>query len=408
MLRNDRLNLLPRGSILAFCETEEVKNVLTEVFSDTVMSRVEAAAAIIGTPDEKKLSKRLQNDGVPMCLIVEVSGGSAPEILQRLSEFAPYCGPDTVVIVIGHHNDVHLYRSLISEGVADYLVTPMSAGQILRTLALRLSTRSESQAGEIIAVVGARGGSGATTIAVNIAWQLANKRNHRTCLVDLDLPFGGVAAALDCKPDPEFSSLLYTPSLIKDVDILNRMLIEKTSNLSVLCAAPDLSLSRNAGNEEGIAHLIALLRSEFAYTVLDLPLHWSPAIEDLLVQAKYLVLVTTPTFSGIPPAQTLLGHLAKIRAESPLVVLNQTQSHNKADWSDEEVGRALATSNIFTINADAAFPESVAHGKPLSQFAPSHDAAKKLDLLIATLFGENNEKRPSRMKSLFSFLDRSK
>lgn len=408
MLRSDRLNLLPRGSILAFCETEEVKNVLLEVFSDPVMSRVEAAAAIVGTPDDKKLLKRLQNDGVPMCLIVEVSGSSAPEILQRLAEFAPYCGPETVVIVVGHHNDVHLYRSLISEGVADYLVAPMAVGQILRTLSLRLSPRSESQAGDIIAVVGARGGSGATTVAVNIAWQLANKRNHRTCLVDLDLPFGGVAAALDCKPDPEISSLLYTPSLITDVDVLNSMLIEKTPNLSVLCAAPDLSVSRNARNEEGMEHLIGLLRSEFAYTVLDLPLHWTPAIEDLLVQAKYLVLVTTPTFSGIPPTQTLLGHLAKIRAESPLVVLNHTHPNNKADWSDEEVSRALATSNIVTINTDKAFPESVAHGKPLSQFAPSHEASKKLDRLIAQLLGEQSEKRTSRIKSLFSFLDRGK
>ncbi len=393
IVRTDKPALLPRVSILAFCETEPVMHAINAAFAHPSMARAQTSVLPARTVDVGGVGKTVMASGLPGAVIIEVSEqADQPEILRQLTKFAAYCDQDTVVLVIGHNNDIGLYRALINEGVADYLVTPVTSDQIVQVLSSRLTRKDATdKANKVIAVVSARGGAGTTTIASNLAWLLAQERAENTCLVDLDLPFGGLATALDCQPDPELSALLYTPELITDPETLHRMLIHKTSNLSVLCATPSLEAAGKRRNDAGTAHLIKLLRTEFSCTVLDVPLHWNAVIENLLVKANHVVLVTTPDFTGLPPAQTLLRYLGQLRDDTQ-VLFNQSRPRDKDTWKLDDARTALNVQQAFQIAADSAFPDSVAQGRVLCDLSPSHAAAQELRRLIDALFGTHENK----------------
>ncbi len=366
---------------------------INAAFAHPSMARAQTSVLPARAVDVGGVGKNVMASGLPGAVIIEVGEqADQPEILRQLTKFASYCDQDTVVLVIGHNNDIGLYRALIHEGVADYLVAPVTSDQILQVLANRLTRKDAAErASKVIAVVSARGGAGSTTIAANLAWMLAHERDTNTCLVDLDLPFGGLANALDCQPDPELSALLYTPELITDPETLHRMLVHKTSNLSVLCATPSLEAAGKRRNDAGTAHLIKLLRSEYACTVLDVPLQWNAVIENILVKSNHVVLVTTPDFTGLPPAQTLLRYLGQLRDDTQ-VILNQGRPRDKDNWKPDDAKTALNVPHLFQIAADSAFPDSVAQGRPLCDLNPSHAAVQELRRLLDVLSGTHEEK----------------
>lgn len=398
---------LPRVSILAFCETEPVMEAITAAFAHPALARARTSIMPARAIDVEGFSKNISAEGVPGALIIEVGEqANQEEIMRRLTKYAAYCDQETVVFVIGHRNDITLYRALLSEGVADYLVAPVSADQIVQALAGRLAREEAAdKTGRTIAVIAARGGAGATTVAANLAWILAEERRQPTCLVDLAGPFGAVATALDCQPDPELSALLYSPELITDAETLQRMLIRKTDRFAVLCATPNLEAAGRRHNDAGMTHLLKLLRAEFAYTVLDVPLHWISVIENILVKANQVVLVTTPDFSGIPPAQTLFRYLLQMRDDT-LVVLNQSRPKSRDNWDIADVLRALNVQQALQIPADDAFPGSVAQGRALCDLSPSRPAARELRRLAAAICGDLQEEQKGWAPALSHMFDR--
>ncbi len=139
----------------------------------------------------------------PRLLIVDISGVADP--LSRVNELANVCEPNTDVIAIGDRNDIVLYRDLKYAGVAEYFFKPLvgdvvtrACNSILNGTTTPLTTRT----GKLVFILGVRGGVGATTIAVNTAWQLAETRQRWVMLLDLDLQNGDSALQLDAVPEP--------------------------------------------------------------------------------------------------------------------------------------------------------------------------------------------------------------
>src|ERR1700756_45966 len=165
---DDHIAPAPRVSVQAFCET------------------VETAAAVQSGGEDRRLGKahlKIQMGGMaaaieayrtaptPNVIILETEGRG--DILTGLDHLATVCDSGTRVVVIGKLNDVTLYRELVRRGVSDYVIAPVGAIDVVRSICNLFSAPEAKAVGRIVAVVGAKGGAGASTIAHNVAWALA-------------------------------------------------------------------------------------------------------------------------------------------------------------------------------------------------------------------------------------------
>ncbi len=187
---DDHIAPAPRVSVQAFCET------------------VETAAAVQLACDDRRLGKahlKIHMGGMaaaieayrtaptPNVIILETEGRG--RILAGLDHLATVCDSGTRVVVIGRVNDVTLYRELVRRGVSDYMIVPVGALDVVRSICGLFSAPEAKAVGRIIAIVGAKGGVGASTIAHNVAWAIARDLALDSVVADLDLAFG--TAGLD-------------------------------------------------------------------------------------------------------------------------------------------------------------------------------------------------------------------
>jgi len=185
----------PRVSVQAFCES------------------VETAASVQAAGEDRRLAKahlKIQMGGMaaaieayrsaptPNVIILETDSRS--DVLAGLDQLATVCDPGTRVIVIGKVNDVTLYRELVRRGVSDYAIAPVEPIDVVRSICNLFSAPEAKAVGRIVAVVGAKGGVGASTIAHNVAWAIARDLALDSVVADLDLAFG--TAGLDYNQDP--------------------------------------------------------------------------------------------------------------------------------------------------------------------------------------------------------------
>jgi pilus assembly protein CpaE len=150
----------------------------------------------------------------PDTLIVDISDVELP--ISKVNELAEVCEPGVAVIAIGNRNEIGLYRDLLHAGVTDYVVKPLSPQLLAKALMSGQIRGGEpspirKKLGALVAFVGARGGVGTTTLAVNTAWHLANRQTRRVALVDLDLQNGDCALALEIKPSSGLREALANP-----------------------------------------------------------------------------------------------------------------------------------------------------------------------------------------------------
>src|SRR5262249_53783263 len=134
----------------------------------------------------------------PESIIVDIGG---PDMAaSRVDDLAKVCEPGVTVIVIGDRNDIGLYRDLVHAGVSEYIVKPATPGLLAKTLfpqtGIAPGNPISRKLGEMVAFVGARGGVGTTSLAVNLARYLANRQKHRILLLDFNLQNGNCALAL--------------------------------------------------------------------------------------------------------------------------------------------------------------------------------------------------------------------
>src|SRR6202043_1844603 len=174
---------------------------------------VETAAAVRSAGEDRRLGKAhltIQMGGVaaaievyrtvptPNVIILEPEGRS--DILAGLDQLATVCDAGTRVVVIGNVNDAAPYRELVRRGVNDYVIGPVDTLGVGRSICSLFSASEAVTVGRIIAVVGAKGGVGSSTVAHNVAWAIARDLALDSVVIDLDLAVG--TAGLDYNKDP--------------------------------------------------------------------------------------------------------------------------------------------------------------------------------------------------------------
>jgi pilus assembly protein CpaE len=238
--------------------------------------------------------KQLAQRSSPRLLIVDVTGSGDP--VAQIRSLAEVCEPGTGVIVIGDSNDIRLYRELRWAGIVDYFFKPLVTTLVTQAASGILTGTVEqhaSRTGRLVIVLGVRGGVGATTIATSAAWYMAEKRQRRVALLDLDLYAGDAALQLDAAPTHALCEALEHPERVDEL-FLERAIIHVTERLSLLSSLENLNSPMVLGEESVLSLLDKLLRA-YRYVFVDLPAEMAYRLPRVLHIPGICLLVSGPS-----------------------------------------------------------------------------------------------------------------
>jgi pilus assembly protein CpaE len=381
----------PRVSIQAFCET------------------VETAAAVQAAGEDRRMAKthvKIQMGGVtaaveayrssptPNVIILE-SDNRPDDILIGLDQLAEVCDAGTRVVVIGRINDVTLYRELTRRGVSDYMIAPVGTIDVVRAICGLYSQPDSKPVGRIIAVVGAKGGVGASTVAHNIAWAIARDLALDSVVADLDLAFG--TAGLDYNQDPPqgIADAVFSPDRI-DTAFVDRLLSKCTEHLSLLAAPATLDRVYDFG-ADAFDSTLDSLRGTIPCVVLDVPHQWTGWTKRLLIGADHILVVAGPDLANLRNAKNMVDLLRAARPNDhrPFYCLNQVGVPKRPEITPADFAKALEDQPLAVIPFDPQmFGTAANNGQMIAEVAASHKSAEMFRELAQVLTGRAEVKRP--------------
>ena len=349
----------------------------------------------------------------PNILMVDLSESGDP--LNDINALAEVCEPGTVVVAIGQVNDVRLYRDLLGSGIHDYLLKPLSAGQIRDALNQAQTVFSSPKSGEgeavkrhiATAVVGTRGGVGASTLATSLAWIFSDDKKLPTALLDLDVHFGTGALALDLEPGRGLTDAIDNPSRIDGL-FIERAMIRANDNLAILSAeAPINSPLMTDGS--AFVQLEEEFRQAFEMTMIDLPRNMLINFPHLLAEVNAVVLATEMTLASARDTIRILAWLKTNAPHAlPIVVANKVQS-GQLEISKADFEASIERKIDFTIPFDG---KAAVNAAKLGQtFVDANRSAKAASVIrqvgerILGASEEEGEEEPSGKKSLLGSFD---
>ncbi len=292
----------------------------------------------------------------PAILIVDLSESGDP--LNDINALAEVCEPGTVVIAIGQVNDVRLYRDLLASGIHDYLLKPLSAQQVHDALnqALAVFTAPKAGDGEAVkrhistAVVGTRGGVGASTLATSLSWLFSEVHMSPTALLDLDVHFGTGALALDLEPGRGLTDAIDNPSRIDGL-FIERAMIRANDNLSILSAEAPINQPLMTDGS-AFVQLEEEFRQAFEMTVIDLPRNMLINFPQLLGDVNLVILTCELTLASARDTIRILSWLkANAGHAHPMIVANKVQP-NMAEISKADFEASIERKIDFSIPYD--------------------------------------------------------
>jgi pilus assembly protein CpaE len=266
----------------------------------------------------------------PAILLVDLSESGDP--LNDINALAEVCEPGTVVIAVGQVNDVRLYRDLLSSGIHDYLLKPLSAQQVHDALNQALAVFMAPKGGDSdsarrhisTAVVGTRGGVGASTLATSLAWLFSEQHKAPTALLDLDVHFGTGALALDLEPGRGLTDAIENPSRI-DPLFIERAMVRANDNLSILSAEAPISQPLMTDGS-AFVQLEDEFRQAFEMTVIDLPRSMLINFPQLMADVNLVLLTCELTLASARDTIRILSWLKTNAAHAhPMIVANKVQ-----------------------------------------------------------------------------------
>ncbi len=297
----------------------------------------------------------------PNILMVDLSESGDP--LNDINALAEVCEPGTVVVAIGQVNDVRLYRDLLASGIHDYLLKPLSPGQVRDALANAQSIFTQPKQHEgggvrkhiSAAIIGTRGGVGASTLATSLSWLFSTDHKLPTALLDLDIHFGTGALALDLEPGRGLTDAIENPSRIDGL-FIERAMIRANDHLSILSAEAPINAPLLTDGSAFI-QLVDEFRQAFEVTVIDLPRNMLINFPHILTDVNVIVIATEMTLAA---ARDSIRLLSWVRQNAPhaqvLVVANKVHQGiseiSKADF-EASIERKINFAVPFDIKSAA-------------------------------------------------------
>jgi pilus assembly protein CpaE len=307
-----------RVPLLAFVADDETEAALRGGFLNTVEGIEIRRGTILHA------IKHLTKEPTPRALVVDIMG--VPRAMDELDNLASVCTPDVKVLVIGEEINVSTYRDLIhAMGVAEYMHKPVTRENVVRLFVPQIAgvtmDASASRGGSVIAVCGARGGVGTTTVAVNLALQLTEATRGHVALLDLHLRQGTTALMLGVIALGGLRIALEQPERA-DALFLDRVCLEINERLRLIAADEPLDATPSP-TPDGVRRVLDLLRRRFNYVVVDLPLPATLAEMQALRTARHLLVVMAPDVASIRNVDRIRQVTKGLGTSHTSIVLNR-------------------------------------------------------------------------------------
>lgn len=395
---------VPRITIHAFCERAETRELIDHAAGDRRLAR-----ATIEVREGGLTAALATYSGQPTpSLVIVESGAPAARLLAELDGLAECCDPGTKVLVIGASNDITLYRELMRRGVSEYLVPPLKSLQLIRAIGELYADPASPFIGRTIAVVGAKGGVGASTIAHNVAHAISERMQANAVLVDLDLPFG--TAGLDFNQDPVQGVVdaLSQPDRL-DATLMDRMMVRCSERLS-LFAAPATLDSDYEIDADAFEEVTGKIRTTAPFVILDLPHLWSAWMRRTVLSADDVVIVATPDLASLRNAKNMTDLIRQARPNDapPRLVMNQVGVPGRPEIPVKEFGAALNLEPALILPFDPkTFGQAANNGQMLQELAAKSKAAEGLAALAQMLSRREPAAAPKPKSLLDQLLKRA-
>ncbi|NIK48106.1 pilus assembly protein CpaE [Variibacter gotjawalensis] len=334
-----------------------------------------------------------RNSPTPNVIVIE-SEGNGDQLLAGLDSLSSVCDPGTRVIVLGKINDILFYRELVRRQISDYLLTPIEPIDFIRSLSNLFGSPDAKPVGRMIAVAGAKGGVGASTVAHNISWALARSLSIDTVVADLDLPFG--TAGLDYNQDPPqgVADAVFAPERV-DTAFIDRLLSKCTDHLSLLAAPATLERVYDF-DPEAFDAIMDVLRSTIPCTVLDVPHVWSGWTRRMLVGADDILLVAAPDLANLRNVKNMIDLLRAQRPNDnrPHYCLNQVGVPKRPEIKAADFAKALEFEPACIIPFDPQlFGTAANNGQMVAEVSAGHKINGMFNQLAQALSGRGEVKR---------------
>ena len=380
----------PRVSVQAFCET------------------VETAAAVQAAGEDRRLAKahvKIQMGGIgaatevyrtsptPNVILIETETRT-DEILRGLDQLAEVCDEGTRVVVVGKVNDVLLYRGLTRRGVSEYLIGPINPIDVVRAICGLFSAPDAKPVGRIVAIVGAKGGGGASTIAHNIAWSIGRDLLLDTVIADLDLAFG--TGGLDFNQDPPqgIADAVFSPDRV-DTAFIDRLLSKCADHLNLLAAPASLDRVYDFG-VEAFDSTLDSLRTSVPCVVLDVPHQWVSWTKRILSGADEILVVAGPDLANLRNTKSMIDLLRTARPNDrpPQYCLNQVGVPKRPEISTADFAKALGSEPLAVIPFEPQlFGTATNNGQMIAEVSGNHKTAELFRQMAQALTGRAEVKR---------------
>ncbi len=323
----------------------------------------------------------------PNILFVDLSESGDP--LNDINALAEVCEPGTVVIAAGQVNDVRLYRDLVASGIQDYLLKPFSAEQLRDAFANAQLTISGPRVNEpsadrphvMAAVIGVRGGVGASTVATSLAWLMGDKGGRSTALLDLDIHFGTGALALDLEPGRGLTDAIENPSRIDGL-FIERAMVRANDKLCVLSAEAPINQPMLT---DGSAYfqLQEEMRAAFETTVLDLPRPMLVQHPHLVHDAHVCVVVVELTLAATRDAIRILSWLKANAPQAKVIVVANRVTGGVQEITRKDFEKSIERPIDIVIPFDPkAAAQAAKLGQPIAKAGKNPKISQPLSQLV--------------------------
>lgn len=378
----------PPVSIHISWDRAETGNVAASMSDDPRMSRAEITSERGGLDGAVV---KFASQTPPDLLIVDTTlGGQA--MFKALARLRAVLKPETKVVVVGAVNDVRLFRELAARGVDEYVVAPVQPLQLVTTACALFA---ETDSSRVIAVIGARGGVGASAIARNLAWSIAEQHQIPAALVDLDLSFGTAAFDVHVETPRSVAELLAEG---EDDALPERVSARCTERLRILRAPADLR-EEGAPDPEAVERMVRAVRRLSPFVILDLPHAWNAWVKQALASADDVILVASPDLASMRNGEAMLRLLKADRGDraEPLVALSMVGVPKRPEITFKDFAETLKSTPVASFAFDPElFGLAALKGQMVGEIAPKSKAAESITKLSSLLTGHEPPKHKKK------------
>jgi len=387
---------IPRITIQAFCDTPEIAGTIETAAMDRRMSR---AHVKVHTGGLNAAVEFYRSAPTPNLILAETKLPFG-ELIGALDSLAEVCDAGTKVMIVGHTNDVRLYRELLKRGVSEYLVAPADVMSIIAAVSSIYHDTSTEKLGQSYAFIGSKGGVGSSTVAHNVAWTMARLVGSDVILADLDLPFGTAGLDFNLDPAQGIAEAVFGADRLDEV-LLDRLLAKCEDHLSLLAAPAALDKAYDF-SETAFDQVLEIVQANVPTVVLDVPHQWTAWVRKTLIAADEVIVTASPDLANLRNAKAIVDLLRQARPNDtpPKLILNLVGMPKRPEIKPDDFAAALQLTPIATIPFDPLLFGTASNNGQMIAEASAKTAVSDVFADIAQVIAGRKELKKARKRGL--------